>query len=722
VAKLPAIFFVFMFSATVLAADDNKIIIKADTLSNSKEQNKVSASGNVEFIRNNYKIISENVVFNKNEKKISFIGKTKLFDTENNNVFADGGEVSDDIKTGVFNSAGIILNNGLFIIAPSINKDENKYFMKKCKFYFCKNKDLNISLPYKDIKKEAEKAGKQPISVYSLKSTLDKDKEKIYFNHMFVKFFNIPVFYLPYFATSAGFKDNISGISNPKVLSDGSYGFGLELPYNMYLFNDTLQLRLTPTLYFGHGNALFENRANYKKDDFFTLLHYIFAVDRGASKNIANINNVTEAEEGKFNNYRDYVNIKTQHKIDENFFYFADIFYTNDNYFPRDYLNNYDEFLNSNFLLYKGFESQNFLKIIGLKTDAIREKTNAKILDNPKEVANIKYFHPLSLYNGENKTLNLNLDSSFNTVFDRERNELDRFSMDINLNYNRLFGDFLLEFNIDIYQDSYIYFINKKSELTGDENRSIADFNINLNYNFHIGNVDVRPIFQYYYNNSDENDLFVDKDSKNSVLSITNIFSGNRYGGIDLFEYGERINYGVEILASAGNYNFDLVTAQGYKNKLNQDYKIDYFEENFSDILNGLNINNDYGNISFGYLNVLDKTTLNIKQQNFLLNFLYEKLDFEISYIFLKHTDPVLLNKLTEHQLNVLTEYKINSNFRVRIELNEDLEREKIAFIETDLIFEKNCLEIDLAIKRYNYVGSENKRGWNFNASMRIKN
>ncbi|MDR0571435.1 MAG: LPS assembly protein LptD [Rickettsiales bacterium] len=719
--RLLAIFFVFAFSTIVLASD-NKIVIKADSLSKSKKQNNVSASGNVEFIKDKYKIISEKVVFNKGEKKILFTGKTKLLDTENNNIFADSGEVSDDIESGVFNNAGIILNNGLFIIAPSINKDGNKYFLKKCKFYFCKNNDLNIDLPFDSIKKEADKISKQPISVYSLKSTMDKDKEKIHFNHMFVRLFNIPVFYLPRFSTSAGFKDNISGVSNPKILTDGSYGIGIELPYNLYLLGDKLRLKITPTFYFRHKNILLENNFNYKKDNFFTSLYYAFASDRGASKNITNINSITEIGEGKYNNYRDYINLKIQHKFNENFFYFSEMYYTNDSYFPRDYLNNYDNFLNSNFLLYKEFNSRNFLKVTGLKINTIRERADAKILDNPREVVNIKYFHPILLYGGENRTLNLNFDSSLNTVFDREKNEFDRFSININLNYSYLLNNLLMEYNVDLYQDNYMYFIDKKSELTGNENRSVLDFNVNLNYNLYAGSVNIRPIFQYYYNNSNKNNLFIDKDSKNSTLSITNIFSGNRYGGLDLFEYGTRINYGVEMSAFIKNYNLSFMTAQGYKDKVNSDYKIDYFEENFSDILNELSIYDSYNDISFGYLNVLDKTTLRVKQQNFLLNFSRERLDFEISYIFLKHTDAVLLNRFAKHQLNLLAQYKINSDFRIGVDLNEDLERKKLAFIKTNLVFERNCLEIELAIGRYNYIGSNDKRGWNFNISMRIKN
>jgi LPS-assembly protein len=720
VKKILIVFFLFLIPSGYAYG---RTVIRADSIISSKEEEKITADGNVEFVKNNYKIISEKIFLNRRDKKISFGGKTKLMDATGNNVFAESGEMSDDASFGTFNDAGILLNSGVTIISPSIEKRNERYSIKRCKFYFCKENNLSMSDPYSVIKKNVKKLNRQPISLYSFKSTIDREKEKIYFNHVFVRFFNVPIFYLPYFSTSAGFRKNVSGLSTPKILNDGNYGFGVELPYNLFLLEDNLRIGVVPTVYAKRRNAALNNKISYRNNNFFTELNYAAVFDRRASKNLKNLRMETEETEGVGRNYRDYANFRAEHKISDKFFYFVDFRDAGDRYILRDYFGNYDEFLNSNFLLFRGFNEYDFIKFSGLRTATIREKTDEAVLDNPQYVANAEYFLNRKIYRGERKSFDFNFDGAANTVFDEDRNELDRLSTDFNFNYSQLLGDLFLEAGVDAYHDKYAYLLDKRGGLGDDGNRTITDINLNLDYNFHYKNFAATPIFQYYYNNnSKRSGIFTDKDSKNSIFNITNIFSGNRYSGYDLYETGSRVNYGLELSMLSSNYNFELTTAQGYRSNVDKSHPIENFGENFSDILGGFNIISLDNNFSLSYLNIIDKNSSEIVRQDFILDFLYKKLELEMGYALLDRIDEVGGGKISERQLNLLAKYELGGGFKIGLELNNDLEKKKMTVLKTNLIFEENCLALELSAKRYNYVDSVDQNGWNFNLSMRINN
>jgi LPS-assembly protein len=706
----------------VIAFAEDKILIKADSLNNATKDNKVLATGNVKFIKNDYTILSEKIIFDRKDKKIIFDGKTKLLDIDKNNIFAENGEISDDISEGIFNNAGIILNNGISLISPTINKKNNKYSMKKCIFYFCKNNDLNIELPYDKIKKEIGRLDKQPLSLYSSNSRLDKDKKKIYFENVFLKFFNVPIFYLPYFSTSAGLRKNVSGLSNPRVLSSSSYGFGAEASLLLYLLEDNLLLKTTPTFYTRHKNILVNNKISYHKENKFLYdLNYAFAFDNGASENIKNVNGIREIDENGYKKYKDYINFNLKQKFNDRFFYVTNFYDTSDNYLLRDYLDDYSEFLNSNFLLFKGFFEYDFLKIDILRTRMIRERENENVLDNPSEVVNVEYFYNKNLYEKNNSNLDLNIDFDLSSVFDHDGDEYGRSSVDINLNYNKLLNDLLLEFNIDLHHNNYSYLYANKIEGES-KNRTIIDFNLNVNHTIIFDKISIQPIVQYYYNNSNEKKIFTDKDSKSSMLNITNIFSANRYSGHDLFEYGTRINYGIELTASIGGYSIELITAQGYKSDMNTEYGIENFRDNYSDILNGFNIINADNTISFSLSNAIAKDTLQIKRQEFIFNLLYKKIELETTYSLSRFVDEI--SEFTpEEQLNIVANYRLNSNLKFGIEINNDLERKKTISLKTNIIFEGSCLKLELSARKYDYSDFDKQQnGWNFNVSLRIKN
>ena len=75
------IFLIFFYSKYTLLfakSDKNKTVIEADNIISESKNSKISASGNVIFIRDKYKITADKVIYDKNKKKIYLEKRAKF--------------------------------------------------------------------------------------------------------------------------------------------------------------------------------------------------------------------------------------------------------------------------------------------------------------------------------------------------------------------------------------------------------------------------------------------------------------------------------------------------------------------------------------------------------------------------------------------------------------------------------------------------------------------
>lgn len=710
-------FLFFFFLIGNVYASNEAIVIKADTLKTDKKNLTIKAKGNVEFSKNEYKINADEVEYNKKQKKIYLNKRAKMTDNAENKIFAESGEVDDDIKKGEFKNAGIILKNGVSITSPKVKKESDDIFVsEKANFFFCKDEGLNIDLSYEDIQKEMRKLNKQIVSISSKSSTINREKSKIYFNHAFLKVFNIPIFYIPFFSTSSGLKERASGMTSPKVYNTRAYGTAVSLGYRWYLLNN-LQFMIKPTI-FTKGNFLINSEFGFESKKFNILADMYYARDKGKSKSILNDDDINEFDEGEYRNNRYYLNFEINGIFDNDFFYKSNINFMSDNYFLRDYLRDYDNFLNSDASVYKGFEDSSFLKFSALDIKQIRETSNKPFLDNPDFVYDLNYYKNFLLFNGDNSNINFNIDTTFINVINDNKDEYDKFNFTANLNYNTLVFGGLLESNIKLLNDYYFDFFGSNGNIERNRNRTIPEFSLKYQRPIFFNNISIKPIIEYYYSyNPNNNKNFFDKDSKESILSINNIFSDNRYSGNDLLEFGNRINYGLDIDIDLDIAIFNFTIAQGYRDKINKQYQIANFEEHVSDVLTSFNIKFD--NLYFDYIGTIDKEEGNIKRNELLMEYTGDKFNISSTFVYADNGKNGI-NTENQRQLNIEAKYKIDRRFSFATEINNDLKHNKITYIENSLIFQESCVRIELGAKKHNYIDSNERSGWDFSFSLRM--
>ena len=701
----------------VFAYNKKTTVINADILQSDKINSKLSAKGNVQLTRDKYKVSADEVVYDNVQGKIFLKSKTKLKDTENNNIFADEGVISSDMIYGEFKNAGIILKNGISIVSPSIIKEnDDKYLIGKSDYYFCPNSNLNIDLPYEDIVKEIKRNKTQLFSISSKKSVIDKAQSKIFLNHVFIKFLEIPIFYIPYISTARPFSENISGLSSPSINRSSNYGYSISLPYRFYTKNGSLLL-IEPEV-FEDGNFIFgldfilKTRKNFY---FETAFDYIY--DNHKSRDFLNDKDETEIKENVYKNNRFKFNLDFNGIYGNDIFYKADIQLVSDNYLLRDYYNDYTKTLQSNFDIVK-INTNSYLDFNIVNFQEIREEEYLKKFDTINTVPNINYYYSDNIYNTYGKQLKFNFVSSVRDVIAKNDDGYTNISIKPSLSYKyKVFNGFFKS-NLSLVVDSYRYFRHSYND--SEQHRIIPELELELILPFNISNIFVKPKIQYFLSDTqDVNNVNIDSDD--SELTINNLFTNNRYSGYDLIEKGSRLNYGVESSIDTKIGSFNLLVGQAYKDKIdNKNPPIINFEDNLSNILTHFYYN--YNDVFVSFIDTINSRNYNQDRKELMIEGSLNKLKFGASFVrLLNYTDKINNNYNKEKQLNFNFSYSFTRKIFMDFEVNDNLEYNKITLLRTGLRYEDECFRIQASIKKTDYIDSSNDSSTSFNLSFRLK-
>lgn len=652
---------------------------------------------------------------------------------DNNVLFFDRGQVTNDLKTGDFSKGGIKFNGNIYILTDSVKKkDDDTYFAKNTKYYICPIDD-EIGLEYDDIKKNINNSGYSCKNIFSMESKstkIDSKKKRVYLKHSFIYFFNIPIFYMPYFYTSKPFIDMVSGFDLPHVESLSEYGTGVYVPYVWY-FNDKSSLKLDPVIY-QHGS--FATKFFYKSSNKngYNNIKFIYLFDNKVSKNRTNIFNVTEYDEGKYKDNRFYFDGVGSYRFgDSNFFNFK-IEALSDNYLYRDYLKDYDDYLKSTIdFSIIDFDTFNYINFNATGFQELREGANKRQKTTPYFVPRIDYhLVTKNILNSDKSTLYAESNTTLLTtdVWEFNKNKYTRYYTDQKIDYTFVKFNSKIKTNFSLFIDAYNkdrYFIDTSNEnLTLKKNyiRIIPEVSIDVRspqYVFNSKNVIFEPILQYYISNKDRgyNNFFINEDSRKSNIDILNLFDGNRFDGLDRREYGERVNYGFNLNTKTivGDFSFKL--GQAYRDIIN--YKIIGFDNKFSDILSGFGYLNDH--FSFDYIMNIDRTMESVRSNSMLFKIYFDNFDFYTNYTYSYNKNSSNYNDFLEEFQTGLV-YSFYKNWKYSLVFTYDVDKRRFAEIDTKLDYSNNCFRTGISISVDNYLGSGIGKDAKFNIYFNLKN
>ncbi len=615
--KIILIFIIFLFPNL---NDAKEILIYADKISYDENENLV-AEGNAKIFQSNKLILSDLIIYNKNEEKI-ILPLSFTFKDENNNYFeGENGYFLENLEFAEFDNPKIRLNDGSRIVGKKVKRDGYIDIISKGVYSPCKSRIKIADFICPTWQLEGEKI------------LHDNKNLFLYQKHSKMRVLNTPVFYTPYIVTPSPLrKERKSGFLAPSIalnFFDTKTSQSTSFPYYFNISIDK-ELLFTPIINYGGGvdssqRFIFDYNQIISGGNFKSDLTFDSNLEtKNTNEWLKDASLITKYKKNINPNYR--IQIDSALQTSKNYIQITkpndDLSYTNSlstNLKLEGYnLNKYDDNLIAGLNFYQ---------------------TNQENEDNktiPTVLPRIKYF--TGYYNNFGSVSNSTFE--FYNIF-REKSSLvhakrqQKFSNKYNIKKE------LINFNSKISMDAEIYnqIFNTEDKLIMENNynsgsyyRFFPMFSIGAETPFKMQktlpqftiNPKVQMIVTPGISNSNK---ISNEDSTNNNFTIQNIYRLNRFSGSDKMDNSKRVTYGV----NAYTNHLKTSLSQYYEFTNNSNYhKEQQNDDKLSDLLGSVQYLKD-NELSYNFRYDMNDSYLKQQSANFKTDNQYG--EFNVSYL-----------------------------------------------------------------------------------------
>ena len=209
--------------------------ILADT-----KNNEIIAKGDVEVRSEDRVLLSEQLTYSKDEKKLTLPSSFTLIDPNGDTLKAEKGEINDLLNTGFFEQVELTTRNNGRLSAERGEKKSESLDLDAATFTSCPKCEDPEGEPLWQIK--------------ASQISYDHFGENVTYAHPRLEVYGVPVFYLPYMAHAGPEIEKRSGFLSPSFNSSNDFGTAIDIPY-FFNLAPNYDLTLTPRL--GDGQEPF---------------------------------------------------------------------------------------------------------------------------------------------------------------------------------------------------------------------------------------------------------------------------------------------------------------------------------------------------------------------------------------------------------------------------------------------------------------------------------
>ena len=652
------------------------IYFSADSLVNDSSTNTVTATGNVEIIRQDLTLKADKVTYDQKTDHIMASGNVILLEKNGNVVFADELNLEDKVKQADVNNIKVILLDKTRLAAKSFHKkDDDTKVLRKAVYTPCDNCQNRSPL----WQMKAHKVIHDPVG------------QNIEYQNAFLEIKGIPVLYTPYFSHPDPSVKHRSGFLFPRLLSNGYLGASIQPQY----FWDISE----------HENITFNPIISSDKGIIYSAIYnkYFYRGELNVSGSVM---------EDKDNLYNEGTrgNLFLQGRYELNNYWVAD---TDINYASDDsYLSNLDlpkkddSWLTSRVRL-QAFDNRNYAAIEGYYYDFL--SYNLRDENKPYVLPFISYEN-ISSPNSFGGYIKTNLSAA--SVYHEEDDASHRLSLinSWNLPYNSPIGE---KYNISASLKSDLYYISQyrfsnNQNYTGTTARVFPQLGLEWRFPF-IKNTEqtsqiLEPIIVAAIAPSDSNkeDKIPNEDSEYINVTDANIFDLDRYSGYDRNDTGSRISYGLNWSFYNKNWGRSaFLLAQTYEfDKKDNIFNQPGEENNFSDYVGRIYARpND--NFSLNYRFRLDKDDYDINYSELSSTIGNDVLNLSTSYIFFPETDEnALIDNYRRQEIYASINTKLTRNWSASVFARQDIENKEIISKGGSIMYEDECAKFTFSAER----------------------
>ncbi|MDR0296610.1 MAG: LPS assembly protein LptD [Rickettsia sp.] len=653
---------------------------------NQKEQF-IYAKGNIQIILDSYFLTANSLIYDIEQDTLWAEGDVRITDQQNRVILGELVILKDKLKVGIISDFILYLGDNTLLVsklAERVNKDV--FHLHNSTFTPCKIL-----------------CNQKPIWQVSAKNTeVDLNKNRMVYKHLFFEVYGIPIFYTPYFSHPTPKAPAESGILMPEW-RDNALGIPL-----YYRAKPNLDFTLTPRIFWEKYNItykIFELEARYKpnESDYISLdanygkLPYSLKDGDITIKN-RKVHSYYILSNGNFttNNYRYGFRLQR----------------TSDKAYLKNYYNNYTPYLTSKLYL-EQVNNYNYLLMEGMYFEGLG--TNDSSSTNPLIFPKVRTKNVIPL--NDDETTNLVVENNALIYKERSGRDLGQVALQLAVDNNFLTSSGHL-FNVTLRNRSDVYFINylypNDSRANKILSRNIPEIQNTWRYPLAGSILDkaslfVEPIISAtigHKHNSNKKFSFIDPSKYE--LSENNIFSSNRYSGIDYHEFGNRLSYGVDSSILSGQNYCSLFLGQTYNTNLINNKPVDNIE--------------NVGRISSSFADKIEMFYRFRKSKNFhpirdelggTLN--YKTIQLTVGLVQISNLQKYYsANELTDNKIKQLYynfTYQLAENWSVAYDMRVDWSKNKINILSKSIqvTYLNECVKISGKLSD-NYMG-DNSRG-----------
>ncbi len=649
-------------------------LFTADQVIHDRDLGVVKVTGNVEISRGQRILMADTVIYNEREDILSATGNVKFLQPSGDVIFGEFMELSGDFKDGTVRDIRILLSDSARLAASGARlSGGNRVEMRNAVYSPCNACARDPEQP--------------PFwRIKAVKVVHDQVRKTIEYTDAWLELLGIPVLYTPYLShpdptvkQQSGFLVSRFGVSN-------NLGSAVSVPYH-FAIAPNRDATLTP---------IFTSKERLILGGEYRQLQSHGRLDLGGSVNYSSENE-----------FRGHVDSRGRFDLDQTWRWGFDLERASDDTYMRRFSFGSDKVLTSR-VFAEGFRKRNYMSVSALSFQGLREA------DDPGETPIVLPMFEFSQV-GEAGRLGArtSLDASVLALGRTRGTDTRRVSLGAGyrLPYISPRGeiyDLSLSLRGDLYHVSRLERPGPKQDFSGFSGRLHPELVLNwrLPFSRQSGFAEqvVEPLVSFAVSPYGGNpDTIPNEDSSDLEFDDTNLFSANRFTGLDRVEGGPRVGYGLKWrIVGQGGGGSSVFLGQSYRLRKDDTFgKGSGLEDNFSDIVGRLTVSPGKF-LDLSYRTRIDKNDFSARRNEVRLVAGQPALNFSTNYVFFDRQEGSEFGGREEIQTNLraqLTRFW-RSDFTNLYDLDEDGGMRSLGLKFT---YECECFDFSISFVRTVY-------------------
>ncbi len=655
---------------------NREVLIRADVMTYDANTSVVTAEGNVEVIYGERTLVADKLVYDQKTHIVSAVGNATLREPNGTTLSGNKIDVTDDMKEGVIESLNVMIaGRGHLAAARATRTGGTVMTLEKAAYTTCK--------PCKD-----DPSRPPTWQIKAFRVVYNQEKARVEYEDAFFEVFGVPIAYLPYFSHSDPEAPRQSGFLVPSLGHSSDLGYFIEVPY-YFALDPSYDLLLAPMYTEEDGPLL---KGEWRQRTMAGQYNIQGSGRYGKPRDRFGVEQDEETLQG-------HIFGTGRFQIDDVWRWGYDAQLTsNDTYLKRYDISSLDRLENNLFI--EGIDGRSYAAVNGWYFQGLRETDDPGLTPLVLPLVELEYVPDETVLGGR-----FSLAGNLLYLHRGEGQDTARVSSTASWKLPlTTTGGHLLTFFANLRADGYHV---TDTGMSGTEEETVGRVLpwAGVEWRYPLVRTDwgwrqiIEPIVQVigapYGGNPDE---IPNEDSASFEFDETNLFSFNKFPGLDRWETGPRVNAGVRAAAYFDDGFVEAILGESFRfHEDNAFTEQSGLRNQQSDYVGRLTVQPD-GNVRIVHRFRIDQSAFRFERNEVYAEaFDPDVYSFRAGYVLLE-PDPLLPDQREE--VNLAGSVQALEDIWLRASGRRDLAGDQMIESKFGISYEDDCAEFGVDFRR----------------------